>query len=178
MHVLKTTVDDEIKVAFGEMAAKAALPESKLLRLLILKSLTAEPVVPAVVAPVGVETNTGQITVRMPKFLLKEVRNRAKEKGGIAASRWIWGLIQSNLLQEPIMTSSEIDALKESSRELAALGRNLNQIARALNDNFNETDRVKLKFVELLSDSVSENRKLIRKLVKASQNSWGAEDWH
>jgi hypothetical protein len=40
------------------------------------------------------------------------------------------------------MTDQELAVLQASDRELAAIGRNINQIAKALNEAFHETERV------------------------------------
>jgi ABC-type uncharacterized transport system ATPase subunit len=72
------------------------------------------------------------------------------------------------------MAAQEIQALLASSRELAALGRNINQIAHALNSAFHETERVKLEQLAAVHGAVLENRAAIRALVRASQNAWDA----
>lgn len=88
-------------------------------------------------------------------------------------SRWAASLIQSNLTGQPVMTKVELAELQTSSRELAAIGRNINQIAKALNEAFYETERVRLDTLAELSKAVAENRSAIRALVRASRNAWG-----
>lgn len=175
MPVLKTLVDTRIKAAFKAQAQAAVLSESDLLRIVVIDALGKAGRTPPAVIANAEDAETDRLTVRMPAFLLKTVRKRAKAKGGMSASRWIASLVQSNIMSDPVMSDTEIEALRASNRELAALGRNLNQIARALNDNFTETDRLKLELLNIILESIKDNRAATRTLVRASQKAWGAE---
>ena len=65
--------------------------------------------------------------------------------------------------------------IKAFTKELSAIGRNINQIARSLNEAFHETERVRLDKLAELHRALVENRTAIRSLVRASQNAWEAE---
>jgi hypothetical protein len=84
--------------------------------------------------------------------------------------------VQTNLTGKPVMTDKELAVLQASNRELAAIGRNINQIAKALNEAFHETERVRVDTLAALSQSITENRSAIRSLVRASQQAWEAEN--
>lgn len=114
-------------------------------------------------------------TVRMPRFLMEAAKRRAKAKG-MAPSRWISVLVQSHITRDPVMTNAELAGLHESSRELAAIGRNINQIAKALNEAFYETERVRLDTLAELGEAIKTNRAAIRALVRASLRAWGVGD--
>lgn len=174
MPVLKTLVDSSIKAAFKGRATAAGLSESDLLRVVVRDAMGKAGKVPAAITSSAEDAGTDRMTVRMPAFMLKNLRKRAKAMGLSSASRWVASLVQSTLMRDPVMLDAEIEALRASNRELAAIGRNLNQIARALNDNFNETDRLKLQLVDVLQESISDNRLAIRALVRASRKAWGA----
>jgi hypothetical protein len=60
------------------------------------------------------------------------VAARAKEEG-MTVPRWIVSLIRAHLSGRPQLGTPSLDALRQSNLELQALGRSLNQIARALN---------------------------------------------
>jgi hypothetical protein len=175
MPALTTLVDLSIKAAFKGHAKALSLSESDLLRVIVLDALGRAKKTPAIVPPNVEDAETDRMTVRMPAFLLKSVRKQAKAKS-MSASRWVASLVQSTLMRDPVMSDVEIEALRASNRELAAIGRNLNQIARALNDNFNETDRLKLQLLDVLQESVKDNRAAIRGLVRASQKAWGVAE--
>ena len=75
------------------------------------------------------------------------------------------------------MTDDELTALVAANRELAAIGRNINQIARALNEArligaAVDANHVKLEQLAELREAITRNRAAIRALVRASQNSW------
>ena len=70
------------------------------------------------------------------------------------------------------MGDTELQELRASNRELAAIGRNLNQIAKALNEAFHETERVRLDRLTELGRAIEGNRVAIQSLVRASQNTW------
>ena len=105
---------------------------------------------------------------------MEAAKEKAKEKG-MATSRWIAALVQSNLARTPVMTDQELTALKANIRELTAIGRNINQMARALNESRNNTDKVNLETLALLGDTLKTNLSLVRELVRASQQVWDAE---
>lgn len=73
------------------------------------------------------------------------------------------------------MAEAELILLRANIRELNAIGRNINQIARALNESNRQGEKVKLDTLALLADTLAENRVLIRALVRASQQAWQAE---
>jgi hypothetical protein len=91
-------------------------------------------------------------------------------------SRWLSSLVQSNLTGQPVMSTAELQALKTSNRELAAVGRNINQIAKALNQAFYETEKVRIDTLAELAAVIDANSKAIWALVRASQNAWEAEE--
>ena len=110
----------------------------------------------------------------MPSFLLQAAKEKGKAKG-MATSRWIAALVQSNIAKNPVMADQELNNLKASIRELNAIGRNINQMARALNESRNNTDKVNLDTLYLLGDSLKRNLSAVRELVRASQKVWEAE---
>jgi hypothetical protein len=175
MPVLKTLIDSPTKARFRDLAKARGLSESELLRATIEivtseKKDTGQPI-----APDAKKAELVRATVRLPRFLMEAAEVRAKTKG-MALSRWIAALAQSNLLRQPVMTNDELAALLASNRELAAIGRNINQIARALNEAFHETERVKLEKLAELSGAIARSRATVRLLVRASQHSWEIED--
>lgn len=80
-------------------------------------------------------------------------------------------LLRSHLRKLTPLPKDELLALKRSIGELAAIGRNINQIARAANEggrlpgSVREEFRAMLKVCEALRDN-------IKALLKANINSW------
>lgn len=173
MPILKAEVDHELKVRCARRATVLGLSEAEYLRALVLRDMGAYEVNDGPVKPDSENASLERITVRVPRFLVPAIRQHGKAKG-MVPSRWIAALVQSKLTGEPVMAEAELLALEQSNRELAAIGRNINQIARALNDAFYQTERVRLETLEELGRLIKENRSAVRALVCASQNAWGA----
>lgn len=171
MPVLKTLVDPEIKTRFHNMAKARGLSESELLRAIVLAATGGEKDSDQAINPDAKKVEANRITVRMPRFLMEATKERAKLKG-MASSRWIAALVQSNLTRKPLMTHEQLIELQASNRELAAIGRNINQIAKAINEAFFETERIRLDKLAELQKAIMENRAAVRSLVRASQNAW------
>lgn len=178
MPFLTTLVDSVTKTRFVAIAKARGLSESELLRSLALAGIGADEDADRPIKPDAAKAELARITVRMPRFLMEATIERAKVKG-MAVSRFITAIVQSNLMRQPVMTNVELSGLLASSRDLVAVGRNVNQIARAINRQILGTgtfdkDTIKLIALAKLSQAVQENEDAIRVLVRASQESWDA----
>lgn len=171
MAVLKTLVDDDVKTAFRNKAKALRLSESEFLRVVVLAVVDKDNIDDQPVEPVATNVESDRMTIRMPRFLKEAIKKRAKPKG-MVPSRWVTALVQSNLIGEPVMTDAELLVLRASNRELVAIGRNINQIAKSLNRDFYETEQVRLDKLDELSRTIAATRNAVRALVKASQSAW------
>ena len=174
MPVLKTAVELEIKTRFRRLSKARGLSESELLRAIILAAIGQNDGLDQPTEPDAEKAELDRMTVRMPRFLMESVKERAKSKG-MTLSRFVAALVQSNLMDQPVMTNEELTALLASNRELAAIGRNINQIARSLNEAFHRTEQIRLDKLAALHRTLVENRTVIRALVQASKNAWEAK---
>jgi predicted DNA binding CopG/RHH family protein len=167
---IRTRVTDQIKADFINMANNHGLTESELLRLLITNALSNQD---QQLTPKekGVDIEITELKIRLPKFLIEQAKAKAKTQG-MATSRWIKSLVQSNLIQPPVLIDSAIIALKETDRELAAVGNNLNQIARKLNESIFKIEWVKIEKLEEVKQEVKSVRAAIDELIKVSRNGW------
>ena len=176
MPVLKTIVGDATKQDFKDLCVKRGLSESEQLRSLVVAETQLASAQPSqAIAPIhpdGSNADLDRMTVRMPGFVMDGAKDRARTQG-MAPSRWVAALVQSNLTAQPVMTDVEVEALLASNRELAAVGRNLSQVVRALNASGLEVDKVHLEALTELSAAVTSNRSEIRRLVRASRQAWG-----
>ncbi len=157
------------------MAKARGLSESEFLRAVILAVTGEDGDADQPIEPDAKKADTARMTVRMPRFLMEATGTQAKIKG-MAPSRYVAALVQSNLLRQPVLTDDELAGLRASNRELAAIGRNLNQIARTLNDAFHETERVKIEQLAQLRDTIVKQRAAVSAVVRASQKSWATDD--
>lgn len=116
-----------------------------------------------------------QVTLRIPKFLMRRLRHKAQAMQ-MKISPWISCLIQSTLIKEPVLSHNQDMKLERSNRELAAIGRNLNQIARSMHQNLNHNIELSLSEIEVLKKAIETNKLAIREIVAVSQQKWGYFD--
>jgi Bacterial mobilisation protein (MobC) len=168
---LSTWVDHDTKQQFAAIARHQGLSESALLKRLIdLMFRTAGDdgaIIPTEVSRVG---RAARLTVRLRGDDQLLLRERAAARG-MPAATYVSVLLRSHLRGLTRLTHEERLALKESVAELSAIGRNLNQIARASNQGGrlagpNREDlRAILKACEAL-------RGHVRGVLKANAVSW------
>ena len=119
--------------------------------------------------------------MRLASFMKAEVKKRAAIEG-MSSSEWVASLIQTVLMHEPVLTEKEIEVVSFANRELAAVGRNLNQIARSMNRaeligaNFAKDEILTLEGIAVLKQKISKLRDKILNLVVARNRAWGTQD--
>lgn len=94
------------------------------------------------------------------------------EQAGMSANRWIVAAIRAHMTGEPQFGGCELLALAESSRQMAALGRNLNQIARALNMAQVGPEWHRLEVLEGLRADVDHHLDCVGQLIHANLARW------
>jgi len=121
------------KARFALIAKQQCLSESALLKRLVYAALLSSSVVDSEVAePVEPVAASGKISVRLRPDDLLTLRERATGRG-VPTGTYVSFLIRSHLRSLPPLLAPELAALNLSLAELSAIGRNLNQIAHALN---------------------------------------------
>jgi hypothetical protein len=186
-HILKTRVTPETKARVVEIAHGELLTEAVWLRRLVAKALHE---IHARSGP-SLETarHTGSVTaargqcpkdrgpasrlylrVRREDRLLLYERATAR---GMASATYLSVLLRSHLRALTPLPKDELAALKRAVGELGAVGRNLNQIARAANQGARvagpgrDEFRAILKICEALRDHTKD-------LIKANTASWAS----
>lgn len=176
--LLATRVEPSLKESFEAHAGACNLKPSELLRRLLIVELGREPgAQKALPQPKLQDQKMRQVTLRFPRFILEAAQDRAALKG-MKPARWMAALVQSHLDLEPVMTEKEVQLLRGMNRELSAIGRNINQIAKGLNSAVGDIERgrVSLEGLEKVIPAISLSRKLISALIRKSQQSWAAVD--
>jgi hypothetical protein len=87
--------------------------------------------------------------------------------------RWIIDAIRAGLTHEPQFGMTEIDALGESNYQLLAIGRNLNQVAKAMNEG--RRDSVTIESIERLRRTIDVHVKKVGGAIRASLDRWNIE---
>ena len=94
---------------------------------------------------------------------------RAKEAGS-SVRQFIVDAVRATLTHEPQYSMKEIEILGESNYQLLAIGRNLNQIARRLNEG--KYEPVTVQRIEELSKSLRQHAKKVSDTIGANIERW------
>jgi hypothetical protein len=90
----------------------------------------------------------------------------------------VTSLVLSALHREPVLNSDEIAVLRESNRQIAAIGRNLNQLVRALHTDARISNRITRAEVKILGDQIEDHVSKVAELLEKNLNRWeGGNEW-
>lgn len=106
----------------------------------------------------------------------KELAALDAARGSMPRTTYTLKLLRRHLINRPEFDESARLELKASNRELWALGKNINQMAKQLNISLNNTDVVHAHMLEDLRRKVLEHTEYASKLLDASLNRWGIKD--
>lgn len=110
--------------------------------------------------------------VRLLPSELAKVQERAAAEG-CSVQQWLVNLVRATLTREPQFGMREIRALGESNYQLLAIGRNLNQIAKRLNEGFPE--QMTVKQIEELRSAIDLHTEMASTAIRASVERWSLE---
>lgn len=170
---LITRIGRSEKNQFEHTAKSHNLKPSELLRRLVLAEIGKNEDFKAA-EPKPQRIGTARLTITLAEFLMDSVKLRAEAKG-MATSRWISALVQSHVSNAPVITEREVLMLRAITRELSAIGRNINQIARHFNSSQNHNGHVDLNALSKLPTSIENTKQSIRTVIKATCQGWGVE---
>ena len=126
-------VTSETKARVRRLAERDGITESALLRQLldvVLRTANIDES-PTMAAPDRVNRDA-RVNVRLEPEDWRLLRERAKARG-MASATYLSYLARSHLRGAAPLPKAEYTLLKQSVEQLATVGRNLNQIARAMN---------------------------------------------
>lgn len=85
-------------------------------------------------------------------------------------SRWVVDAIRAGLTNEPQFSTSEVQELGKSNYQLNMIGRNLNQIARRLNEGRHEP--LTVDAIVRLTGQIDEHVEKVSSAIRASLERW------
>ncbi|MDB0516273.1 MobC family plasmid mobilization relaxosome protein [Ralstonia solanacearum] len=91
---------------------------------------------------------------------------------GFSSSRWIVALIRARLTGTPQPGQQELEALARSNWQLLRIGRNLNQIAKALNSSPHDRTVYRIELIEETDALIREHAKVVSDLMTANIARW------
>jgi predicted transcriptional regulator len=128
---IKTWVSADVKERLVQLARALGKSESALMRTLLKSFLENSAAVSAPIDPVD-EAPSGRLSVRIREDDRLILRERALARG-MSAATYVSFVLRSHLRRLAPLPDRELKLLKSAVAELSAVGRNLNQIARAAN---------------------------------------------
>lgn len=181
-EIIKTRITPETKARVAEVTQMQLLTESSWLRRLVLRELRAAQFEDCRRHHVGApaEGARGQCSNRRVSGSSLHVKLRSDDRlllreraaaRGMASATYVSVLVRSHLRALTPLPKDELVALKRAASELGAVGRSLNQIARAVNQGARvggvgeDEFRAILKICEGLRDHT-------KNLIKVNAASW------
>jgi hypothetical protein len=168
---LMTWVTRDTKARFAAIAHEQGITASALLKRLVDASLVPTTAVQAP-SPESVEpvVASGRLSIRLRSDDLLLLRERAKARE-MPTSTYVSPLIRSHLHLLAPLPTAELVVLKRSVAEISAIGRNLNQIARAFNQG-EPSDAASKADLRALLRALTGLRVHVKALINANLVSW------
>lgn len=113
-----------------------------------------------------------RVEVRFTPSEYQGITARADAEG-CSSQRWIVNCVRASLTHEPQFTMETTKSLWESSYQLRAIGKNLNQIAKRLNEGGQAS--IKTEQMEKLAAYIYRHTDKVAALQDASLSRWGIE---
>jgi hypothetical protein len=168
---LTTWISRVSKERFALIAHAQGLSELALLRRLVESTLLAASALDGH-APSPVETmaSSGRISVRLRQDDLMLLRQRAMARE-LPASTYVSYLVRAHLRAQTPLPTAELDALKRSVAEVGAIRRNINQMARAVNQQQWPAGPNRQDLLQIIR-VLTVMRDHIKDLIRANLASW------
>lgn len=121
------------------------------------------------------EARTEQVFVRLEPYYYAELGRLAAERN------WYRGTYLANLFhahadRKPVLCEVEISALRQVARQLADMGRNINQIAKKLNTSLDHAHLVTSLDFDLVQMLIEVETDAVKSVLRANIQGWGIND--
>ena len=167
-------VTPEVKTLLRALAEREQISESGLVRQLVetMLRLQVKAGLPAL-ADVEKESRDARVYVRLEENVRVQLMKRALERG-MPSATYLAGLAKAHLCGGAPLPKEELLALKRSIAELKAIGRHLNQIARALNQDGRSAGPGRQE-VQAMFKVATGLRDHFKALLEANARSWSID---
>jgi hypothetical protein len=169
---LSTWVSSDLKQRFADAAAREGLSESAFLKRLVERALAGTDGEFAAIRPSIPIARDARITVRLVPEDRLLLRERAAARGMRAAS-YVSTLVRAHLRALAPLPHRELEALRAVVMQLAAIGRNLNVIARSAASGSPAAGPT-AEYVRLMLRLCEATRGHVKSLVNANITTWEA----
>ncbi len=175
--VLIARVSPGFKDAFARYASSIGRSSPAALKAVVQRVVAAARVEPAELeVPRAHEIRSERVTVRFSKDELAEIEPRAQDFGSVRD--WLVALARAQIAPDiPQFSPDALQALYESNRELSAIGRNVNQIAHAVNLDLQQAGELRrskalVDDLATLKAAIAAHTERVTALCTASSTRW------
>lgn len=91
---------------------------------------------------------------------------------GYAPTKWVVAMVRTKLTGQPQIGQPELETLARSNQQLLALGRNLNQIAKALNTSPQHQAAFRVEVITELSRVIEAHTKKVSDVLRGAVERW------
>ena len=118
------------------------------------------------------QVRLGRERYRFTASELAAIANEAERAGFHNVQAWIVAAVRGALTQAPQFSETELRQLTESTRNVGAVGRNLNQLVRAINTSAPELVKVRTEDIDQVRDVINTEVRNLRAVIQASTERW------
>jgi hypothetical protein len=137
----------------------------------VVAKLTAATSNPPVTSSANEDGDKVRKEVRLTKSELLRA-NALAQRAGFSLNRWIVALINARLNATPQLGQQELEGLARSNLHLLAIGRNLNQLARAANQGVPIQGHVRDDVIDAVRATVSQHTAQVAQVLSANVARW------
>lgn len=101
--------------------------------------------------------------------------DKVAKENGISRQQWIRRKIRATIHKTIPLSPSEIRTLDDSCKELSAIGRNLNQIAKRLNESGGADNQMTLAYIQNFAKLVEQHTDKVGAAMRAANGRYGED---
>jgi len=123
----------------------------------------------------------GQADIRRRRIVVRlsesewSAASEIAQAEGFTLARWVGAGVRARLVGGPQFGETELQRIADSSYQLRAIGRNLNQFVRAVNADQTEAARMRGQLVADLSERIDAHLDQVRRLIESNIERWKVE---
>ncbi len=117
------------------------------------------------------ERATARMELNLTSSELAALKKIAGHEGYLP-TKWVVAMIRTKLTGQPHVGQPELELLTRSNQQLLALGRNLNQIAKALNTSPQNRDAFRVEVITELSRVIRTHTEKVSDLLRGTVERW------
>lgn len=162
-HVVVKDVPEDVKRDFKALCREQGTTMTEALTQVMQKLTGHQEASPSV-------NREQKLTLRLSADELDALLERQRQECDTFRTTTAINALRRGLDGEPILNQELTHAVRESNRELASIGRNLNQVARALNADPGEAEHLRYEAIQELVGVIDGHRQKVAKTVQQSLN--------